>query len=247
MADNSTTTTTTTTSTIRPVSRSKRRNVPEMRSETLALGGVFLDWSERLADAPGNAAHRQAWKTVSDKGFQVFVNGCILPHPYYRRKGDDGPARVRGPKASMECFHGPAVLQPEEGGRNEDGWPTQPEITHFCHWKSCVNPEHMAWEPRWKNWKRNYCRGCDCNADADAPCLAMFHPSSWWENEANWPAMMSYSDNHGVKWSSVLPKGVRLLPKEHFQAEDQKAGNRASRKRKHNKQVKKSNKRRRIQ
>jgi len=28
-----------------------------------------------------------AFNTISEKGFFVFDNGCILPHPYYSKKG----------------------------------------------------------------------------------------------------------------------------------------------------------------
>jgi len=48
-----------------------------------------LDWSykiktEGIQVTPENI---NAFKTISDKGFFIFENGCILPHPYYSKKG----------------------------------------------------------------------------------------------------------------------------------------------------------------
>lgn len=253
------------------------------------LGGVFLDWSKRLAVAPGNPTQRNAWETMSAKGFRVFANGCILPHPYYLRKGSDGPSRVRGPRASIDMFrtkpapstvvvaaaetatteataavssssssladskkdgNTTATATNEAGtdaNRNSLGWPTQPEVSHLCHWGGCVNPDHLRWEPRWQNWKRNYCRGCDCNASKDPAdrCLSVFHPSTWWENESNWPHQLTYDSKsltipsgssaadgeRRVKWKDILPEGVTLLNSNHFTNEDMQSTNRMKRKR----------------
>lgn len=232
------------------------------------LGGVFLDWSKRLASAPGNPTQRNAWETVSAKGFRVFANGCILPHPYYLRKGSDGPSRVRGHRASIDMFRtkpdpeaADATAAPLKDGantgataaataradsdRNSLGWPTTLETTHLCHWGGCVNPDHLRWEPRWQNWKRNYCRGCDCNASENPAdrCLSAFHPAVWWEDEKNWPHQLTYDsasltipDTNGegekrVKWKDILPEGVTLLNSNHYAKEDTQSTNRLKRKR----------------
>lgn len=180
----------------RSVKRSARRTVAEMRAEMVRSGGVFLDWSfkikkEGVANTPENL---NAFNTVSEKGFYVFENGCILPHPYYSKKGKDGPARFRGHKASMSLFKKTLVSASD---RNEDGWPMQMEISHLCHRPSCLNPDHLLWEPRWKNWKRLYCFGCDCGVTP--ACLCKFHPSTFWDDEKNWPKKLGYDDTAKLK------------------------------------------------
>ena len=72
-----------------------------------------------------------------------------------------------------------------ENPRNEDGWPTTLEVSHLCHWKSCIRPDHLVVEPRWKNWRRLYCSGCDCPVSFQNRCLRKFHPSAWWEDPRN--------------------------------------------------------------
>ena len=216
-----------------------------MRSEMIENNGVFLDWSYKIkTDSNNNTPeNRNAFYTISEKGFFVFENGCILPHPYYSKKGKDGPARFRGHKASISIFHQPKTQS--DVNRNEDGWPTNMEISHLCHWFACMNPDHLLWEPRWKNWKRFYCFGCDCNNDP--PCLRKFHPSSYWEDESNWPNKIGYDRISELK--EKLPKLVKVLPKNHFKKVDLKAKNRLKRlkkKRIHDKQTKRKKKSRKL-
>lgn len=165
---------------ISQVKRTARRTVAEMRQEMRDNGAVFLDWSnlikkEAVSNTPENM---NAFNTISEKGFFVFANGCILPHPYYSKKGKDGPARFRGHKAVAKLFKHAST---STDLKNDDGWPMTPEISHLCHWSSCMNPDHLIFEPRWKNWKRLYCFGCDCNVTP--ACLQKFHPSTYWEDE----------------------------------------------------------------
>lgn len=74
---------------MRSLKRSKERTVAEMRQEMIQNGGVFLDWSYKIKTEGinNNPENGNAFKTISDKGFFVFENGCILPHPYYSKKG----------------------------------------------------------------------------------------------------------------------------------------------------------------
>lgn len=220
---------------MRSVKRSARRTIAEMRSEMRENGGVFLDWSFKIKKEGISKTPEvmNSWNTVSEKGFFVFETGCILPHPYYSKKGKDGPARFRGHKISFLLFH--EVPPPAKSDRNEDGWPLENEISHLCHWPACMNPHHLVSEPRWKNWKRLYCFGCDCNVQP--ACLAKFRPSSYWEDEKNWPKKLGYLTMSELK--SVLPEGVKVLRKDHFKKVDLKASNRLirlKRKRKHDKQ-----------
>ncbi len=77
-----------------------------MRKEMTENDAVFLDWSykiktEAVAPTPEN---KNAFSTISEKGFFVFETGCILPHPYYSKKGKDGPSRFRGHTTSIKLF-----------------------------------------------------------------------------------------------------------------------------------------------
>ena len=188
-------------------------------------GGVFLDWSEKIKKSALSRTpqHLNAFQTISNKGFWVFENGCILPHPYYSKKGKEGPARFRGSKAAFQLFHVP-VEAPVP--RNEDFWPMTTEITHLCHWSACMNPDHLVSEPRWKNWKRLYCFGCDCNVEPK--CLSKFRPSAFWQEEENWPGKLGYADPVALK--RVLPDDVRILPKTTFRKKDLVSKNRIIRK-----------------
>lgn len=207
-----------------------------MRLEIINMGGVFLDWSEKIKkEAKCNTPENlNAFRTICEKGFLVFENGCILPHPYYSKKGKEGPARFRGDKASISLFK---QKPSEDKAKNEDNWPTTIEMTHLCHQSSCMNPEHLIYEPRWKNWKRLYCFGCDCNVEP--PCLGKFRPASYWEDEKNRPPVLGYDSMKKLK--SVLPGNVKVLLKDHFRKDDLKAGNRLKRlkrKKKHDRQAK---------
>ena len=99
------------------------------------------------------------------------------------------------------------------------------EISHLCHWPACMNPDHLVLEPRWKNWKRLYCFGCDCSVEPN--CIGKFHPQSYWEEEKNWPSRLGYDKMAELK--AVLPTNVKVLPKDHFRKDDLKAENRLKR------------------
>lgn len=93
-----------------------------MRNEMIENDGVFLDWSFKIkTEAKSNTPeNRNAFNTISEKGFFVFETGCILPHPYYSKKGKDGPSRFRGHKTSIQLFNS---MTTAEVDKNEDGWP----------------------------------------------------------------------------------------------------------------------------
>lgn len=106
---------------MRSLKRSSRRTVAEMRSEMMDNNGVYLDWTYKIKlEGLSTPENLNAFQTISEKGFFVFDNGCILPHPYYSKKGKDGPSRYRGHKASMNLFHPKTQAKVE---RNDDGWP----------------------------------------------------------------------------------------------------------------------------
>lgn len=225
------------TASFKSVKRSSRRTIAEMRKEMIDNDGVFLDWSNKIKkEAQNNTPELlNAFNTVSEKGFIVFETGCIIPHPYYSKKGKDGPARFRGHKVSIGIFKSSKNFESKDT-LNEDGWPLKTEISHLCHFHACMNPDHLIYEPRWKNWKRHYCFGCDCNMKPS--CLMKFHPSTYWDNEENHPRKVGYDNMKELK--NLLPSHVKILPKDHFKKDDIKAKNRFKRLKKKRKQSKQS-------
>ena len=87
--------------------RSGRRSKADMRQDVLAYNGVFLDWEDKIKQNAKNQTKQaiHEFNLVVEKGVFVYENGCILPHPYYSKKGDEGPARVKGYKVSFNLFH----------------------------------------------------------------------------------------------------------------------------------------------
>lgn len=222
--------------------RSGRRSIADMRQDVLDADGVFLNWIDYIEQNAKNQTKQaiHEFNLIVEKGVFVYETGCILPHPYYSKKGDEGPARVKGYKASFNLFH--QNFQSDQNGQtNDDGWPTNKEVSHLCHWNACMNPEHLVLEERWKNWKRLYCKGCDCNVFPK--CIAKFHPSAWWKQTENHPKKFGYSQI--VKLKEVLSDQIKLLPKSNFRKADAKARNKQSRQKrgsKHALQAKKKKK-----
>lgn len=87
--------------------RSGRRSKADMRQDVLNYNGVFLDWEDEISKNAKNRTKQaiHEFNLVVEKGVFVYETGCILPHPYYSKKGDEGPARVKGFKASFNLFH----------------------------------------------------------------------------------------------------------------------------------------------
>jgi len=54
--------------------------------------------------------------------------------------------------------------------------------------------------------------------------LAKFRPSTFWDDEKNWPEKIGYSKIYQLK--AVLPQLVKVLPEDHFKKVDLKAANR---------------------
>lgn len=214
--------------------RSVRRSKADLRQDVLNLDGVFLNWKDKIEKEANNKTKQaiHEFNIIVEKGVLVFENGCILPHPHYSKKGDEGPARVKGYKASFNLFH-TTFQQGDMSETNEDGWPVSNQISHLCHWNSCINPEHLILEERWKNWKRNYCSGCNCGMVPQ--CINKFHPSSWWKQDSNHPKKFGYEKIADLK--RVLPKHLKLLPKNHFLKEDRKSENRRMRKKRGSKHI----------
>ena len=86
--------------------RSARRSKADMRQDVLSCDGVFLNWQNYIKQNAKNQTKQaiHEFNTIVEKGVFVYENGCILPHPYYSKKGDEGPARLKGSRASFNLF-----------------------------------------------------------------------------------------------------------------------------------------------
>lgn len=173
-----------------------RRSVAEMQLEMFNKGAFFFKFEEPSHDPAGQPiaktkAYEQGvrdFRTMEDKGFFVTKDGCIFPHDQYGRhqKG----AILKGYQRSTFFFTG---MMPEKAtltgkgkmakvARDKDGWPTDSQISHLCHRRSCIRGDHLQVEPRTVNHRRNYCGimglgSCDCGMVP--PCLQKYHPSEW--------------------------------------------------------------------
>lgn len=173
-----------------------RRSVAEMQLEMFNKNGFFLEFKEPTHNPAGEAIAKTAayqqgvkdFRTMEEKGFLVTKDGCIFPHDQYGRhqKG----AVLKGYQRSTFFFTGlmpEKATQPAKGKvakvpRDKDGWPTDSQISHLCHRRSCIRGDHLQVEPRTVNLRRNYCgitgsASCDCGMNP--PCVQKYHPSDW--------------------------------------------------------------------
>lgn len=219
-----------------------RRSECDMRTQVLEAGGHLVQFEDE-----SKAVDRQsvlAWRTLERKGFIVLADkGCMIPHLYYTNRGEQGPARNRGHVASARFFGIITASEVDEkptGARDERGYPTDKEVSHLCHNPFCCNPEHLIYEERWRNTKRNYCRGCDCgNATDHVACVSLYRPSKWWQDRDGIDGEI-VTDPAVVK--ALLPVGSKILPKTHFKKADEKARNRNKRRRRSRKEAKRKEK-----
>lgn len=73
-----------------------------------------------------------------------------------------------------------------KASRDSEGWPTDSQISHLCHRRHCCRPDHLQYELRPCNLRRNYCGilsklgdgggGCDCGMVP--PCVRMYSPET---------------------------------------------------------------------
>jgi hypothetical protein len=79
--------------------------------------------------------------------------------------------------------------------RDIDGWPTDSQISHKCHRRKCCRPDHLVYELRVCNVRRNYCGIMSklCEYEAKSPdgtcdcgmvpqCVRMYHPETFEES-----------------------------------------------------------------
>lgn len=224
-----------------------RRAEYELRAEMLNNGGhlVCIRFADESIALDGKLFTK--WQTIERKGFFVLKTGCLVPHTYYSKKGKDGPARARGHIVSNDLFvDGVNKLRGSgEKDRNDDGWPLLMEVSHICHNPLCCAPWHLVTEPRWKNWRRNYCSGCDCPDSLMPRCVARFHPTNWWHEKSNWTNLIVTDSKMALQILRAINEKeedkytIKLLPSNFYKKKDVQAINRNKRlqkKRKHDRQ-----------
>jgi hypothetical protein len=227
----------------------KRRSEADLRDEYLEHGALLLHFNSPLAAVP--QADVNMWRSIEKKGFRVTVNGCLVPHKLHCFESHH---RNTAAPAALRFFKNSAVDHSMDGQRNALGWPCHQEYSHLCHCSQCCNPDHVVIEAFWKNRKRNFC-GIDghCDCGMVPPCLHPYHHNKSWAEQylAEQSNLLMYSTpDLGTKLRAMFPfaaaaaaavAGVKVLPKEHYKAEDQKRANRIvrlKRERKHKKEHK---------
>jgi len=169
------------------------------------------------------------YRTMERKGFRVTKDiGCLIPDEQYgvAKKG----STVKGHQRTFAFF---AHWVPGSGDtiRNEFGWPTNLQISHLCHRRSCCRVDHLVAEEQWRNLKRNYC-GLNGNCDCGNPiqCLRRYQM----QDQADFPALCETQ----AEVEEVLQGAPAFVihGSNRFESRDQKAkqrnANRLKRKRK---------------
>lgn len=156
---------------------------------------------------PGTPDWNKAYDLLANvlrKGVFVTPQGCIIPHQRWCTKGEGAGAGQKGYQLVGTVAYGFTPSgQPPHGITVPAGWSiamskadqataenrklrllnaldwdSTLEASHLCHNHQCMNPLHIAYEPAWRNRKRNYCgiKGqCDCGQTPQ--CLQPYTPS----------------------------------------------------------------------
>lgn len=118
--------------------------------------------------------------------------------------------------------------------RDKDGWPTDSQVSHLCHHRSCCRPDHLQLELRVCNVRRNYCGilsklgegggGCDCGMVP--PCVCLYTPE---EADKELDLCTSQQEVANVLAGLKGKYPFKLLPREQVRAEATKNRNAAAR------------------
>lgn len=114
------------------------------------------------------------YRTMERKGFRVTKDiGCLIPDEQYGTYQQG--STIKGPQRTFAFFARWCPKQGASATRNEFGWPTNLQISHLCHRRSCCRVDHLVAEEQWRNLKRNYC-GQDGKCDCGQPinCLRRY-------------------------------------------------------------------------
>ena len=166
-------------------------------------------------DAGSRKKEHILWfEQMQELGFLVTTRGCILP---YENFSGSSKGRPKGHKISALFFKGEAPTFPE----HRYGWPVSTQVSHLCHRKSCINPNHLVYEPQWTNLKRNYCGNsgsCDCGMNPK--CILPYH-NDVWKYEDKFLTYNSEGLNGAIR-THLSGLRYRILPKDYYRSVDNK-------------------------
>lgn len=204
----------------------RRSSLPRIRANMLQKGALFFKF-EQPPTGSSKEDHVKFFRQMEELGFLVTNTGCMFPHVNFT---SSSKGRPKGHRISALFFKG----EPPQFPRSTHGWPSTTQVSHLCHRKHCVNPNHMVYEEQWRNLKRNYCGfngQCDCGMTPK--CLATYHNENWKHDDV----FVTYDT---AKYKAMLPSHLRelrytVLSKDHYSNEDrrkEKRNERLRRKRK---------------
>ena len=118
-----------------------------------------------------------AYRTMERKGFRVTKDtGCLIPHAHYctHAKGDIFKGYQRSFLAAFGFL--PAQFEKNDTPRDEADRDLSAQLSHICHRRQCVRPDHVLFECKWRNFMRNNCLGPMVVNNRNAcGCSAQFH------------------------------------------------------------------------
>lgn len=162
----------------------KRRTSGAVRQENVAKGAVLLminfahlvagkvfslfggskdDLTNRQTEYEGCSGsdrdkRERVYRTMERKGFRVTSDiGCLIPHDHYCTFAKGSTAK--GYQRAFFAWQGFVPAQGKDAPRDEAGRDISPQLSHLCHRRSCCRLDHIAYEPKWRNFMRNWCLG----------------------------------------------------------------------------------------
>lgn len=214
----------------------KRSSVPTIRSSMLDKGALLFRFEQpsTVTTAATPKEHTLWFEQMQELGFLMDAeSGCMYP---YENFSSSSKGRPKGHKVAAYFFKGGQLPKYDP---HKFGWPVIAQVSHLCHNKDCVNPNHLIYEPQWKNLKRNFCGDsgkCDCGVKPS--CLAPYSSNSSSSNVAaaavrtkNKTTWLTYDTPDFKNRIHQHLSGLRysILPKKHFDSVDKKRQQRLER------------------
>jgi len=199
----------------------KRSAIPDIRKTMLERGALLFKFIKPVG-VLHKPEHIRWFEQMQELGFLITTSGCIIPYDNF---SSSSKSRPKGHKISAYFFFGES--QPFDD-QHQHGWPTSVQVSHLCHRKECINPNHLVYEPQWKNLKRNYCgeRGeCDCGVQPK--CVATYHNEKWQYHDS----LVTYETADYKRVVAKLVSGQRftILGRNHYLSVDTKRSKRNER------------------